>query len=206
MDEQQLKGRRGRRRDVEILASRLLSSEILHGRNIASAKEIRNWYNDFKLDTCRRAAAVLLSTLLEYYRRGKPQRTVYDYTFNLILDSKFEMGWKNLFPKSKVSCEKIIKDPWSLLTISDMLCTKKKHKEEGEEYVAYYRAILLSLSEEGGQASYQLLCHSPPPLLVNDIKCKRPRIVSVQLLRDETTRLYKLAMGMVNVIEAQGQI
>lgn len=193
MDEQELK-RRGRR-DVEVLASRLLSSEILYGRNIASAKEIRNWYNDFKLNTSRRAAAILLSTLLEYYRRGRPQETAYDCAFDLILYGKFEMEWKNLFPQSKVTCEKIKKDPWNLLTISDMLCREKNNKEE-EDYVAYYRAILF---EEGGPTSHQPLCHRRR-------KCRRPRIVSFQRLNNETPRLHKLAIKMVNVIEARGQI
>lgn len=199
MDEQQLRGTG--RRDVEVLASRLLSSEILHGRNIATAKEIRNWYNDFKRNTSRRAAAVLLSTLLEYYRRTRPRETVYDCAFSLILDGKFAMRWKTLFPESKVTSDKITQDPWSLLTISDISSCREKNNKEEEEYVAYYRAILLSLSEgEGGPAS---LCRPPPPLLV---KCRRPRILSVQRLRDETERLYKLATGMVDVIEAEGQM
>ena len=100
------------------------------------------------------------------------------------------MEWKNLFPGSKVTCENITKDPWSLLTISDMFCQEKTNKEEKEEYVTYYRAILWSLP--GPATSYQ-------PII-------SPRIVSVQRLRDETERLYKLAKDMLNIIEAHGQI
>lgn len=155
---------------------------------------------------------MLLSTLLEYYRREIPQENIHGHVFRLILDDKFKKGWKKLFPESKVTCEKIAKDPWNVLTISDMFYREKNINEE-EEYVACYRAILSSLLyEEDGSASY---CHrrrfSLPVrrrriVTVQRLACRRPRIVSVQRLNDEIERLLKLAYDMVDVIEAQGRI
>ena len=118
--------------------------------------------------------------------------------FKLFLDDEFEIKWKTLFPESKVSREKITKDPWSLVTISDMSCKEIVNKEEDEEYVAYYRKILLSLGPTAASYRQPVLRSSSFPLFV---KCKRPRFISFQGLRNEGERLYNLARDMVNVLE-----
>ena len=189
------KRKNGRRtkRDVEILASGLLSSKVLYGRNIASAKEIRRWYNDFKLDTSKRAAVILLSVLLEYYRRrrGGGDISCYDAAFGLLLTSVFETEWNRLFPGTTVTRKRILEEPWSLLTINEVY---NKHPVDSQShgYEMCCKAILLE--ETDIKVDYR------------GKKYQRSCVVSVQRTRGITERLYKLAMCMQHVLQARGQI
>ena len=186
MNEQQ------KQREVEII-TRLLLSET-DGKH-PSTDKIWNRYNNFKLNTSKRAAVVLLSTLVEYYRLGF---RAYDEKFNLILNTTFKTNWKELFPESKVTCEKIVNDPWSLITISDTFLQQGKNKEK-YEYEFYHKIFLESLFR-----NTTTTCDHRSPFLLANNKYRPPRIVSIQRLSNETERLSKIATSMVFIIEAKG--
>ena len=193
-------GKQRHKRDVEVLASRLLSSKVLYGRNIASAGEIRRWYIDFKLETSRRAAIILLSALLEYYRCRQigGEVSCYDAAFGLILTTVFEAEWTKLFPGTTLTCTRILEEPWSLATISEVY---NKHPTaslfcNSNDYELCCKAMLLE-----GTAS-------PLDVDVSDCgnKYRQLRIVSIQRTRDITDRLYKVAKNMQDILLAQGQL
>ena len=159
---------------MEIFTSRLLSSENL-------CKRLNKQITHFKLETYKCAASVMLSALLEHYRFN--ERAQDNYFFNLVLYSNFKEKWNKLFPESTITCEKIINNPWSILTISDM--TSQRGTEKEEDFVRYYRLLLIGINNS----------YDSQRILFPTV-----RVTSVHQIKTEKERLYCIVNQMNNIL------
>nr|BDT63003.1 MAG: wsv419-like protein [Trachysalambria curvirostris nimavirus] len=184
---------------VEVHASRLLSAQTLYGREIATSEHIRQWYADYRRETSRRAASVLLSVLVHYYRHRQPT-SMYDTLFRLMLARLFTSHWRSLFPLSTIECAKVVTEPRSLPTIEDI-----------------YRRQSTPCYDDGStrERDYALCCENlllatvtmrPEKNSLSRCMYKHPPIVSALSTRLEMERLYKIAKSMTEVLELGGRL
>nr|BDT62677.1 MAG: wsv419-like protein [Metapenaeus ensis nimavirus]GBG35483.1 wsv419-like protein [Metapenaeus ensis nimavirus] len=180
---------------LEVHAGRLLSAQALHGRDVAAPHDVRRWYADFRLETSRRAASVLLSTLIYYFRR-RQRLSNCDRIFKLMLSELLGKYWKTLFPGPGIECSKVIEEPWSLPTIADTYHSRYPAMKDLEQgYVSCCERLLLAISPKRSGPE-------PPPIS----KCRLLSVVSTSRLETDMDCLYKIACNMRQVLELEGRL
>ncbi|MPD02565.1 hypothetical protein E2C01_098154 [Portunus trituberculatus] len=188
--------------DVEVHAGRLLSSQVFLSKDVVpSHEEIRLWYDKYKKETCHRAAAVLLSAILEFYRL--PSNT-HLRSFNLLVMST-EHVWRRLFlDPATVTCDTITADPWNIPTL--------------DEIVNLSQSPCISSSSNNRYGMYKDKCidiaASQPRTFAPAIsrlysasKYNKNKITSSFIMNfARAERLYKIASSMLVVVNTGGVI
>ncbi|AAL33421.1 hypothetical protein SWSSV_gp138 [White spot syndrome virus] len=175
--------------DVELHASRLLSSGLLHPREPSTLSDMRQFYFDYKQETTKRAAIILLNTLLEYYRTPSEE---WEIPFNLLLNV-MNNKWSTLIPGVKISAGIISKLPWTMKTMYEIVSSPNNNNNNGDYYSTCRRMVM----------EYPIggLLHTPA--ITN--KYPRSRMVTCTKGKDHQ-KLYDISRQMFDIIEANGQL
>lgn len=196
--------------DVEVHASRLLTSQVFLSTDGPSHERIREWYNNYREETTRRAAAILLSTLLEFYRLPF---TTHMEVFNLMVLSSKHV-WRNKLNAGAVTCDSIINEPWEIPTIEEIIgrttststvCATNPRRHRHGKYEDTCLDIIAAAAA-AAQTRYVATTSTSSPRAISRYGGKCGIISPYTINSARAERLYNIAACMLDIIVSGGAV
>nr|BDT63088.1 MAG: wsv419-like protein [Sicyonia whispovirus] len=183
---------------LEVLPGRLLPPEVFPWEDTEANRSLLEHLRLYREKTSERAAAVLLSGLLEYYRRPLPAL----YREFAIVLAAADPVWRRLFPGGSLTSAMIAGTPWTVPTVFELVDAAAEYPSgwapAGEQFGHEMAARDLALEEPCAMAG-------PASHSTN----KYPRAPTVVCVREATERSASLLLTcrrMLEVIRHGGKL